>query len=199
MSAGVFVIVRVNYTSENIDGVACILEVFRDIPCAMKKNASFDFQRVWQDRKDKFDSTEERMKSIRTMFANNGFTVLANYIPHNVECSCYGDKLNHALINYDGMVFGCTARDFVRENSIGQLSPDGTITYFKDKYEKRNCSKLSKPVCLTCRIAPICGGGCKQRAFEDLGNSRCTFGYTSEDMDGIVTDIFEHSFLRNNR
>lgn len=105
-------IIRVNYTSENIDSVGDILGSFVNLSPASKSLLRFDFQRVWQDRKDRNDETENKIRIIRDKFREEGFTVLANYLPHNVRSSCYGDKLNHTLINYNGDVFGCTARDF---------------------------------------------------------------------------------------
>ena len=61
--------------------------------------------------------------------------------------------------------------------------------------DKRNHSKLSKAICKKCRIAPICGGGCKQRAFESIDSEKCTFNYTDEDINNIIMDIFEYSFI----
>ena len=197
VDAKIDVIVRVNYTSSNIDGVNTISDSFRGIPADKKIYLKFDFQRVWQDRVRSIDGTEHKIALIRKSFRQQGFIVLANYIPHDVWHSCYGDKLNHLLINYNGDVYGCTARDFTKENGIGRLEPDGTIEYDIDTVAKRNDSKLSKAICQTCRIAPICGGGCKQRAVEASDSEECTFDYTENDMDNIILDIFEHSFNIN--
>lgn len=116
------------------------------------------------------------------------------YLLHDVSKSCYGDKLNHALVNYNGDVFGCTARDFIPENRIGFLELDGTIKYNEEKQNLRNNAKLYKKVCQSCRIAPICGGGCKQRAYESLEIEGCSMGYSEEDIDEMITDIFEFEF-----
>lgn len=197
VNVNIEVIVRVNYTSSNIDSVNTILDSFREIPADKKIHLKFDFQRVWQDRVHAIDKTEQKIALIRKTFRHEGFIVLANYIPHDVWHSCYGDKLNYLLINYNGDVYGCTARDFTKENRIGRIEPDGTIKYDIDTVTKRNDSKLSKAICQTCRIAPICGGGCKQRAIEASDSEECTFDYTENDMDNIILDIFEHSFNIN--
>lgn len=189
------VIVRVNYTSENIDSIYAIYESFKKIDDSRKKYIKFDFQRVWQNRNDRFDETENKIKEIRRKFRDASFNVLANYIPHDVGNSCYGDKINHVLINYNGDVFGCTARDFTPENRIGYIDCLGGIHYDNYTVSKRNQSKLSKAICKICRIAPICGGGCKQRAFEDLDSEECTFHYSEKEIDDIITDIFEYSFI----
>lgn len=193
-SANIDVIVRVNYTSENIDSVTSIFDSFKDVPEECKTRIKFDFQRVWQDRPNEEDETELKITEIRRRFRHENFIVLANYIPHDVRDSCYGDKINHILINYNGDVYGCTARDFNKDNRIGFLDESGVIQFDEEKVHKRNTSKYSKPVCKECRIAPLCGGGCKQRASESKTEA-CTMGYSEDDMDNIVLKIFEHSFL----
>ena len=113
-------IVRVNYTTANINSVSQILEEFESVSNELRSLISFDFQRVWQDRLNVFDKTEEIAQNFRVECADLGFKVLSNHIANNVLNSCYGDKKNHCLINYDGSVFGCTARDFNLQNTIGQ-------------------------------------------------------------------------------
>mgnify|MGYP007024197075 FL=1 len=56
---------------------------------------------------------------------------------------------------------------------------------------------MFKPVCRVCRIAPICGGGCKQRALESINDESCTLNYSEEDIDNIIKNIFEYSFKLN--
>ncbi len=197
VNAQIDVIIRVNYTNSNIDSIDSILDSFRNLTRDEKKFVKFDFQRVWQDRIDMQDETENKIKQIRKLFRNEGFVVLANYIPHHSKDSCYGDKINHLLINFNGDVYGCTARDFNHENRLGYLNEDGTIYYDSEKLKLRNNSKLSKNICATCRIAPLCGGGCKQRAYETLNIDECTFGYSEDEKDRIILNIFEHSFINN--
>lgn len=195
ITAHINVIVRVNYTSENVDSLDSIYENFKSLK--NKQFIQFDFQRVWQDKCNEMDETEEKIKLYRTKFRKEGFTVLANYIPHDVRNSCYGDKINHVLINYNGDVYGCTARDFTRDNRVGYLDSHGYIHYNTEILNIRNKSKMFKPVCRVCRIAPICGGGCKQRALESINDESCTLNYSEEDIDNIIKNIFEYSFKLN--
>ena len=195
ITAHINVIVRVNYTSENVDSLDSIYENFKSLK--NKQFIQFDFQRVWQDKCNEMDETEEKIKLYRTKFRKEGFTVLANYIPHDVRNSCYGDKINHVLINYNGDVYGCTARDFTRDNRVGYLDSHGYIHYNTEILNIRNKSKMFKPVCRVCRIAPICGGRCKQRALESINDESCTLNYSEEDIDNIIKNIFEYSFKLN--
>lgn len=189
-------IVRINYTSDNIDSIPSILTSLALID--RKEVLAIDLQRVWQDKISKSDTTEIKANIIRHQFRKAGFHVLSNYIPHNVTDACYGDKKNHLLINYDGFVFACTARDFTEANSIGKLTSNGSIIYNEDKLLQRNRSKFSKQICKQCRIAPICGGGCKQRAYEDRNPDSCTLGYTEKDKDNIILDIFDFFYCSEN-
>ena len=196
---GIKVIVRVNYTSKNIDSVRSIYHSFSEVEDNLKSNISFDFQRVWQDRESGHDATEVKISEIRSYFSGNGFSVHTNYIPRDVRYPCYGDKKEYLLINYNGDVFGCTARDFTTENRVGFLDGSGEVIYDDTKLEHRRSSKFSKPVCKTCRIAPICGGGCTQKSYELMQRNECTLGYTEEDKDKIVIDILDWAISNNTK
>ncbi len=187
---GMRVVIRVNYTSENLSTIPGILEDFKKIDGESKSNISFDFQRVWQDKTSRIDETEENIEKLRELFRNFGFKVSSSNIPQYVLNTCYGDKVNHCLINYNGDVFGCTARNFTKDNRIGVLKQDGSIEYDQEKVSLRETYKLSNESCRNCRIAPLCGGGCKQRAFEQKNNLDCPIGFSSENFDDIVSNIF---------
>lgn len=193
-SHSIDVIVRINYTSENYESITRISQNFIGLPASCKKYIKFDLQRVWQDTIEKFDKTYNGVKDIRKLFRDSGFIVLDNYLLHDVRYPCYGDKINYVLINYDGNVFGCTARDFTKANSIGRITEDGVIEY-NNVFNLRNSLKFSKETCLKCRIAPICGGGCKQIAYEARNIDKCIYNYTSKDKDSIVIDLFERYVL----
>lgn len=74
---------------------------------------NIDFQRVWQDRDHRMDATESKAMEIRERCRKEGMSVGSNFLLTDARQSCYADKVNHALINYDGHVFACTARDFI--------------------------------------------------------------------------------------
>lgn len=191
----IMTIVRINYTSNNIDSITEILNDFGNFHYELRPFIQFDFQRVWQDRLCLNDETDIIANVFRKKTQNLGFHILSNYIENNVRNSCYGDKINHCLINFDGKVFGCTARDFTIDNELGFIDEKGNIEYYAEKLKERHSSKFSKSICKSCRIAPLCGGGCKQRAYEGRVMGTCTFNYSEEDKDNIIFSIFEHSYL----
>lgn len=189
------VTLRINYTSKNIESVHHIIDDISDIGDE-GKYLGIDLQRVWQDRKKEYDDTEQEAHKIRDLLRAKGFMVMSNFLLRDVCQSCYGDKKNHILINYNGDVYGCTARDFNRENCIGKLQENGEIAFEDKKYRIRMTAKFSKEVCHTCRIAPLCGGGCRQQAVDHYPENDCYNKYSDDNKDRMIMEIFEHDYMQ---
>ena len=60
--------------------------------------------------------------------------------------------------------------------------------------ESRLKSRFSKKICWTCRIAPYCGGGCAQRAYESGNTNECIYGYSDTDIDNLILKLFEQTY-----
>lgn len=193
------VILRINYTSTNIFGVSNILNDIDTLEQHYRQNICIDFQRVWQDANAECDDIviEHLNESIK-LFHSKGFRVSSHKILDSVSNSCYGDKRYHALVNYNGDVFNCTARNFNFLNRAGYLRSDGTIVWENNSLEKRLASKFSKSVCHSCRIAPLCGGGCCQRALESNNGDSCIYSYSDADIDQIIINRFEFMLINQN-
>lgn len=99
---------------------------------------------------------------------DKGFNVSVKYAPNNVKEFCYADKRNSAVINYNGDIYKCTARDFKRENRLGYITEEGQLIWENNSLENRMNSKFKNKPCLLCSILPICNGGCTQHALEHL-------------------------------
>lgn len=190
----IHVILRVNYTEKNVPGIGSLVDDLANVDAEARDYIRVDFQRVWQERDGQTGEAEAEVKEYRRRTRELGYAVLANYIPRNVTDSCYGDKKNHVLINYNGDAFGCTARDFVAENRVGVLDDSGKVEYDEKLMQLRASAKFGKKICQECRIAPLCGGGCRQRAMEAAASEECTMGYSEDDKDDIVLDLFDYSF-----
>ncbi len=183
---------RINYTAENIESTNEIIEIISAGPDEVKKFVSVDYQRVWQDGDNKNnDPTYAKTRQFRKRLNEAGFRTGNNRILNGVCDSCYGDKRNQLLVNYNGDVFCCTARDFKPEHRMGRLADDGNVVWEGDRFEKRMASKFSKPVCHECRIAPLCGGGCRTQATEHPEPYKCIYGYTADEMDEFIIERFE--------
>ena len=65
---------------------------------------------------------------------------------------------------------------------------DGTVVR-RDRFEKwmaRSPSQYAE-----CRIAPLCGGGCRTQATEHPEPYKCIYGYTADEMDEFIIERFE--------
>lgn len=193
------IILRINYTSENIDSINDIVLDLIKSDKEIRRNIVIDFQRVWQDRQPVTeDEIIAKISDFVTQLGEMGFhcSYSSNIGPNHVKGSCYGDKKNHLLVNYDGNIYFCTARDFKSENSVGKLVNKGIIIWDEEKRNRYNTCKFSREVCYKCRIAPLCGGGCRQRAAEESDVNKCLYGYSAEDIDKMIINRFKLRFIK---
>ena len=182
-----FVRVRINYTDENIEDTYKIADDLLSIEKEKaRKYLLIDFHRVWQN--NKVDDTEMTVDRNVGIIRNKGFNVKSSkYLNDTVRGSCYADKRNSAVINYNGDVFKCTSRDFKTENREGFLTEDGNIVWENNALERRMESKFKNPPCLTCRLLPICNGACSQLALENFGKrDYCIHSFGEKEKDKVV-------------
>jgi len=189
----IFVVLRINYTKENLLSISSILSDIQEWDDSCKGNMKIDFQRVWQEDKNAL-SIDDCIDS----FTNAGFLVTSPiHNVDNVRFPCYADNLNQLLINYNGDVFKCTARDFKSENRSGYLNELGDIIWTMMAPSERLESKMQKSICRTCSILPLCGGGCSQNCIEQNNENYCTYNYNETDRKEIVLNRFYNYFVKN--
>lgn len=154
--------IRCNYSPENIHSFHSLLDQF-DEYVTVENQLSFSLHKIWQTtyNQDTLDTLNELEDFIaaKNMNISNSFEYLFS--------PCYADTENNIVVNYNGDVFNCTARDFTTENSEGVLNSDGTITY-NHKHLMRMNSRFSIKECLDCIIFPICDV-CTQKKTGDRG------------------------------
>lgn len=168
--------VRFNVTMDNIDGVRDVIKDIIDFR-EYKKTCCISFERVWQD----FEKGDIRKKSqeVEKLFQDNGFII--DVVAHIEEPKwCYANRKNSAIINYDGYVYKCSARDFIHENSEGRLKEDGSIEWNVDQVKRRKWLISENKACYTCRIGPICTERCSQKLMEN-GLNVCPFSEERKD------------------
>ncbi|MDR2408090.1 MAG: radical SAM protein [Bacteroidales bacterium] len=150
--------VRINYTDKTLSGINDIMDFFSE---NAKNRISVMFQQVWQDAFKKYLSCESNKKE----FEKNGFKVHKHHL--NKGRVCYADVLQQAVINFDGRVFKCTARDFNKTKEDGLLLPDGEIQWNMPMLAKRmGCATFENEHCLACKLVPVCLGPCSQKMME---------------------------------
>lgn len=185
------VILRINYTAHNIADIKNIVHDLKEITPEMKPYLRINFQRVWQDG-DRDDIDEEVFDNMDAFLCED-FSVTKRDIDY-VRNSCYADKRHQALVNYNGDVFKCTARDFKTASRDGYLDENGEIVWENDALEKRMNARFKNAVCHTCRIAPLCAGSCSQKTME-FHKNQCIFNYGAPEKDRVVLDRFVARYI----
>ncbi|WP_175620882.1 radical SAM/SPASM domain-containing protein [Chryseobacterium schmidteae] len=178
--------VRINISEDTIDGLKNIADDFVNKNGLEYKNMVFSFQKVWQEKAEIDDKIDEAIKYFRSL----GLKV--NYIGGRTDTlrhSCYADKINQATINYNGEVFKCTARDFNDNNKEGELDNNGNILW-NEKQDARLNSKFKNKPCLSCKILPLCNGGCSQSALENIDKDYCVFGFDENKKQDVIYQKF---------
>ncbi len=154
---------RINYKNETLDDINEIINSF-DEDIRHKINVSF--HRIWQTY-DEDIILNDKYSVERDKFKASGFVVNNSSFQLYKGCKCYADRWNEILLNYDGLAYKCTARNFTKENSLGELQPDGKIKWDTAKLANRFCkSGFDNAVCLDCKLLPMCGGFCSQKIIE---------------------------------
>lgn len=191
----IFVILRINYTKENILSIPSILQDIKEYNDEQKKYLRIDFQRVWQDNSDGME-----IDNLLEQFSNANISVTSP--THNMDYlrhPCYADHLNELVINYNGDVYKCTARDFSTLNRSGFLSEDGTVIWTGMTSLERIEKKMIHDICKKCNILPLCGGGCAQKCIELKDGNRCMYGYDENNKKKVILDRFYNIFVKNSK
>ena len=126
------ILLRLNLTNDNIKTAFEIPEYFKDLAENVKSNITVACEQVWQDieKGSIFDDFIE----LRKEFLKVGIQS-ALKDRDSIHNTCYADKLNSVVVNYDGVMYKCTAIDFVRHNGIGSIMDDCALKAISSNYE----------------------------------------------------------------
>lgn len=163
------IVLRINYTQENLEDIHSILKDFEDLSMEKRKFITLSMNKVWQEKNE---NLENNVKSFVNSAKKFGFTIPDAFEADHVRNSCYADKDNEAVINYDGKIYKCNARDFTDERHEGILDENGNIVW-NELHSKRIKVRNTNKQCGKCSIFPICGGGCSQVALENAEKNYC--------------------------
>lgn len=154
--------IRVNYDAQTLYNADQIAEA---ISFLRKGNVTISLRKVWQVDQSVI-SPEVILNAVKA-FNSRGFVVDLFSSTGNFE-GCYADKFYEAVINYDGSVFKCTARDFSESEIVGKLSDVGNIVWNVDKIQNRLSFQIPN-ICHSCVLSPLCSGFCSQTLLETKG------------------------------
>ncbi len=156
---------RINFQNETL---ASVREIIDDFTPESRKKIRVDFQRVWQTTESE-DKVEDQLKNLIEDFRRAGFVAYSasNDFTLFSGKKCYADKWYQSVINYDGNVFKCTARDFTPANAEGALGEDGRVDWRRKKIEARFArAPWERERCMDCQLLPLCMGPCTQQMIE---------------------------------
>ncbi len=120
---------------------------------------------------------------------SNGFSVNFMALEPTVTV-CYADNLSEVIINYDGNVFKCTARDFSSTEPDGILLENGAINWDVSELTRRLYTQLTD-ICLDCKRLPSCPSLCSQKIIEGNGDVKCML-----DTNLSIDDYIVYNFNR---
>jgi uncharacterized protein len=180
VKAGLWVTVRCNYTATNIESFLFLKPMFNDF--ANRNNIEFSFHKIWQE--DNTEVLQSQAENVMERFKSDGYSTITNIGRKGL---CYADYKSNLVVNYNGDIYKCTARNFNDNNKLGTLEDYGVIIW-NDKYEQRLNCKYKSADCSVCEIFPVCMQGCSQNVFEQKNVDRCVFEYTTRDKEKIVKE-----------
>lgn len=180
---GIQVLLRINVTKENIKGAFEIIKYFEDIPYGDKMNLHLFVQQVWQDvQNDILDDVWD----LYSEFIKIGILPWPRRFSF-YKSICYADNMHSTVVNYNGKIYKCTAVDFDKVESIGELKKDGIIE-IHHPFDLRSAKRNNNPNCKTCRILPLCNGGCAKSVDQAASVNYCLHP-TDEDKDKVVKNV----------
>lgn len=176
--------IRINYNAKTLKKID---KITNDLNFLNSKKISFGLQKVWQVKNEAI-SKNDLLNAIEVIF-NKGY--LVNYNPLNRNSyNCYADNQNCLLINFDGKIFKCTARNFESEQSVGKLNNDGSILWNYEKLFDRLLLEIPEK-CKKCKLLPSCKGICLQNILEK--KDACWLEF----IDFTIEEYLAYNFKRN--
>lgn len=180
--------VRCNYTSSNIKSFYYLIDDIMSLSNQNNSLISITLQRVWQEpaTKELYQETKKMEEYIYSLGFKGGMgdsTCAQNY--------CYADYDNSFVVNYNGDVFKCTARDFKPIHRYGRLTHDGRL---RIENESKTSSMRFKDACNECSLLPICTI-CSQTHQESV--AICPVQMSNEEKEHQIQMRFKENFHEN--
>ena len=177
---------RFNYTPDTIDTFIDVLSDIEKIPSEARSHIRCSFEKVWQSGTGE---TRNQALSVISAFKDAGISTSSDilYTRHH----CYADRENNIVVNYNGDIFKCTAREFSPAMREGVLNSDGTLS-LNERYHKRMALKYSNPICKSCDIMPLCNGHCSQTKIENTVHDSCPLGHNESYRQHVVRGALFH-------
>lgn len=190
----IYVTLRINVTPDNIDDCGDILNWINGLTEEQTQYISVNVQQVWQtERTEEF---ADKIDCLLDSFTRCGIRAYPA-IMDNLRQMCYADRANTLLVNTDGNIFKCTAVDFENAANDSNIFSDTWKQELSTKFEKRLKKRFANHNCLTCRIFPLCMGGCHKRVVSQSETDYCLFTDREEAQKYLVLSIIKDRVRRD--
>lgn len=188
---GVPVVLRVNYTTGNFRHLPEMIPDLERLQTVFGKLFRVDFHRIWEDCV--LTREVEVSRKLRSVFRERGFAVVdRNKL---FPSACPADQKNEAVVHANGHVYKCTFGRFTENNKMGTLNEEGVIEWDKELLNQWNHARFNRKACYECRIAPLCGGGCRRKSMETAGQEKCFMYRNEKQKDRMVYNRFVHRYF----
>lgn len=189
LKKGFEVSVRYNISQKTEITYQDIISDFKDLSNNEIQNLRFSIHAVWQDSNKQ--EVLAKADEIVTKLREHNYQCITPYsCPNTIFNPCYADRKNQFVLNYDGRIFKCTARNFSTSPNEGILLNDGTIQWLNKEIEKDTEYISNNPKCLSCPILPICNRGCFQKR-KEVDAEYCFYSTKSKKMEYAKRIIME--------
>jgi uncharacterized protein len=187
--------IRINYDNTTLKGIDGIIEEIKDLD---KDKFIIHLERIWQ-MQDKINAEqEELLKSTILKLSLAGFRV-DHGIFHRKSYVCHAECYNHAVINYNGLVYKCDGRSLVDMTAEGVLLESGEIEWDNSFLVRRSAvATFENEKCLECKMLPQCMGPCSQKQMEQgWGNidKVCSLKAIDISLEDYLTLDFETKYI----
>ena len=191
-SKGFLMNLRFNYTPLTIDSFFDILTELEKLPEASKQQIICNFQQVWQTNSSGRDAHKKALL-LQNAFIDSGIQTESDTLFHRQVC--YADSPNNIVVNYNGDIYKCTAREFYPASREGVLTPDGKIEW-NERFHARMAIKHINSACRECEIMPICDGGCSQKKLDRDNTTTCAYNRTKIDKRKFIIGSLYKNILK---
>ena len=188
------VTLRINVTPENVTDCSDIINWMKGLTVEQKQLLMANVQQVWQtERTEEFAAKIDCLLDSFTRCGIRAYPAIMD----NLRQMCYADRANTLLVNTDGNIFKCTAVDFENAANDSNIFSDTWKQELSTKFEKRLKKRFANHNCLTCRIFPLCMGGCHKRVVSQSETDYCLFADREEAQKYLVLSIIKDRVRRD--
>ena len=151
------IVLRINYTKSNFQQ-ELIEQICHAIPETCRSSVDIMLKKVWQESLSDDDYamvTETAHRLAAREFNVDQSDMISGYVP------CYVSRRYYNTINYNGLVYKCTAcDDMYQDRNCGHIDETGKIIWEND-FEKRYLEpSFMNETCRRCKFLPACYGVC---------------------------------------